>query len=215
MSKPYTANDFSSNLSTDRTWRIKEISDLKSAIRRADSALQKVLLRAHVTICYAHWEGHVKLASKQYLTHVALRKFDYKDLNSQFLKNLFLPRLGALARSKSSVGSRCELLDEIFSASSEKFTRVDDELVNTKSNLNSEVLFDICLVCGLDPSVFKDDGDFIDSILLKRRNAIAHGEDTFIALNDLDEISARTIKLMRAFGDCLDNVVQLQSYKVA
>ena len=36
MSKPYTADDFSSLVTADRTWRIREISDLKTAIRRAD-----------------------------------------------------------------------------------------------------------------------------------------------------------------------------------
>ena len=54
---------------------------------------------------------------------------------------------------------------------------------------------------------------FIDIVLLKRRNAIAHGEDTFVGLDDLDEITSETIGLMRAFGDELENRVVLQAYK--
>jgi hypothetical protein len=61
---------------------------------------------------------------------------------------------------------------------------------------------------------FKDKSTFIDTILLKRRNAIAHGEDTFVDINDLNEITNETINMMRAFGDALDNQVTLQSYKV-
>ena len=48
---------------------------------------------------------------------------------------------------------------------------------------------------------FADKSTFIDVVLQRRRNAIAHGEDTFVALNDLDQISDDTIGLMRAFGD--------------
>jgi hypothetical protein len=86
-------------------------------------------------------------------------------------------------------------------------------LINTKANLNFEVFTDICLVCGVSEEAFADKATFIDVVLLKRRNAIAHGEDTFVALNDLDTIASNTIGLIRAFGDELENRVVLQTYK--
>lgn len=214
MSKPYTADDFSQIITSDRTWRIREISDLKTAIRGADSSLAKVLLRALVTVSYAHWEGHVRICAKLYLTHIALRKFKYSELDPQFMKNYFLPRLSALSTSKSGIESKCALLDDVLSASSKQFSRVNDDLVNTKSNLNSDVLREICLICGIPTNDFEEYESFIDTILLKRRNAIAHGEDTFIAKNDLDELAEETIALMRMFGDALDNKVQLKTYMV-
>lgn len=55
----------------------------------------------------------------------------------------------------------------------------------------------------------------VDLALLKRRNAIAHGEDTLVALDNLDEIANDTIALMQSFGDVLENHVVLQTYKVA
>lgn len=215
MSKPYSAENFTHLVTSDRTWRIREISDLKTAIRRSDRSLEKVLLRALVAISYAHWEGHVRSAAKSYLTHIALRKFQYSDLSPQFLKNYFLPRLSALSSSKASMAFKCELLDEILSSSNRRFSRINDDLINTKSNLNSEVLREICLICGVSSEIFVESENFIDAILLKRRNAIAHGEDTFIARNDLDEISNRTIELMRMFSETLDNEVQLKSYMAA
>ena len=72
---------------------------------------------------------------------------------------------------------------------------------------------DICLVCGVPPASFAAKSTFIDVVLLKRRNAIAHGEDTLVGLDDLDEITNETIGLMRAFGDELENRVVLQTYK--
>ena len=214
MSKPYSAEDFTNQIISDRTWRLREISDLKSAIRQSDQTMEKVLLRALVTISYAHWEGHVRNSAMLYLTHIALRKFDYSRLNPQFMKNYFLPRLSALSASKVSLASKCALLDDILSSANKKFSRVNDDLVNTKSNLNSEVLREICLICGISSASFEAYESFIDVILLKRRNDIAHGEDTFIAKTDMNELAAKTIELMRMFGDALDNEVQLKTYMI-
>lgn len=215
MSKPYTADDFSRIVTSDRTWRIREISDLKNAIRRADQPLEKVLLRALVTICYAHWEGHVRISVKLYLTHIALRKHQYATLRPQFLKNYFLPRLSSLSTNNINMASKCLLLDEVLSSSNKKFSRVNDDLVNTKSNLNSEVLRELCLICEVPTEDFQEHETFIDAILLKRRNAIAHGEDTFIAQSDLNEIADKTTGIMRLFGDALDNKVHLKTYMAA
>jgi hypothetical protein len=213
MSKPYTEVDFSTQITEDRNWRIKEISDLKSAIRRGDDGLQRVLLRALVAICYAHWEGYVRFSARKYLEHVALRRFQYRDLDRQFFRNYFLPRLAALSTSKTSITERCALVDEILSTSDRRFSQVNDDLINTKANLNFEVLIDICLVCGVSAEPFADRSTFIDVVLLKRRNAIAHGEDTLVALADLEVIAEDSIGLMRVFGDALENRVVLQTYK--
>lgn len=215
MSKPYSEYDFSSQITEDRTWRLKEISDIKTAVLRADANLQKVLLRATTTICYAHWEGYVKFAAKKYLEHIAIRKFQYSELNRQFLRNCFLPRLAALSTSKTSISERCDLISEIMNSSERRFSRPNEELVNTKSNLNFDVFSDICLVCCVPINLFEDKSSFIDAILLKRRNAIAHGEDTFVGIQDLDKVTGETISLMRTFGDALDNQVTLRSYKTA
>lgn len=215
MSKPYTEADFSAQITEDRTWRIREISDLKTAIRRADKNLQRVLLRAIVAVCYAHWEGFIKFSTGKYLEHIALRRFQYAELDRQFFRNYFLPRLDALSKSKVSIAQRCALIDEILNSSDHRFGRVNEDLINTKSNLNSDVLTDICIVCGVSPHQFAHSSTFIDVVLLKRRNAIAHGEDTLIALDGLDEITDETIALMRTFGDALENDVVLGKYKAA
>ena len=103
----------------------------------------------------------------------------------------------------------------MLECSERRFGQVNDDLINTKANLNFEVFTDICLVCGLSVTLFQDNDTFIDVILLKRRNAIAHGEDTLIAFTELDEIAEKTIGLMRSFGNELENRVVLQMYKVA
>ena len=215
VSKPYTEGDLSRQLVQDRTWRIREISDLKTAISRADSVSQKVLLRALITICYAHWEGYVRFAARKYLEHVALRRFAFGELDRQFTRNHFLPRLAALALSKGSFSERSSVIDDILNASSRRFSRIDSDLVNTRSNLSFAVFSEICSVCSVSAAEYAEHEVFIDVILLKRRNAIAHGEDTFVGIDDLGMVTTRTIDLMRQFGDALENHSCLKSYKAA
>ena len=149
------------------------------------------------------------------MEHIALRKFQYAELDRQFLRNYFLPRLAGLSTSKTSLYERCTLLNDILDSSNRKFSRVNDDLINTKSNLNFDVFTDICLVCCVQLHPFEDKATFIDTMLLKRRNAIAHGEDTFVHIDDRNELSTETIALMRSFGDALENQVSLNSYKSA
>jgi len=215
MSKPYSEADFSAQITEDRSWRIREISDLKAAINRGDANLRRVLLRGMITICYAHWEGYVRFAARKYLEHVALRKFQYRDLDRQFLRNYFLPRLATLSTSKTSVAARCVLVDEILNSSERRFSRVNEGLVNTKANLSFEVFTDICLVSSVPTAAFADKREFIDAFLLRRRNSIAHGEDTFVAIEDLDDLTSETVAIMRSFGDALENNVYLKAYKSA
>ncbi len=215
MTRPYSETDFSTQITEDRNWRIKELSDLKSAAKRSDRNLQRVLIRAFVTICYAHWEGYIRLSARKYLEHVAMRGFRYEELSRQFLRNYYLPRLAALSNSKASITERCELIDEILSSSTRRFGRVNEDLINTRANLNFDVFSDICRVCDVPAQAFEDKATFIDVMLLKRRNQIAHGEETFVEAADLDETANETISLMRGFGDALENHVFLKTYKAA
>lgn len=215
MSKPFSDADLSYQLALDRTWRVRELSDLKTSIAKADEVAKRVLLRALITISYAHWEGYVRFAARKYLEHVAIRKFRYGELDRQFLRNYFLPRLGALSRSKGSVPERCNLVDEILSASDKRFSQVNEDLINTQANLNFAVFADICLVCGVSLEPYLEKESFIDVILLKRRNSIAHGEDTFVDVKDLPSIIDDTVALMRMFGDSLENLAVLKTYRSA
>lgn len=213
MSKPYSETDLSQQITEDRTWRIREISDLKSAAKTSDQALSRVLLRALVAVCYSHWEGHVRFSAQRFLEHISLRKFGYHELDRQHYRNYFLPRLAAISTNRANIKDRCALIDAILDSSEMRFAHVNEDLINTRSNLNFEVFSDICLICGVDLEEFKRSESFVDVFLLKRRNAIAHGEDTFVAVSDLDKLADETIALMRQFGDSLDNRAVLKQYR--
>lgn len=74
MSKPYTERDFSYIFDADLIWRRKELSDMKTAIKTADLPSKPALLRAVITMSYAHWEGYVRGCANRYFGHLTLRK---------------------------------------------------------------------------------------------------------------------------------------------
>jgi hypothetical protein len=55
--KPYTEQLLSDRFDSDLVWRRKELSDMKAAIRKADDPSKPALLRALITMMYAHWGG--------------------------------------------------------------------------------------------------------------------------------------------------------------
>lgn len=211
MSKPFKADDLASQLTQDITWRIREISDLKSTVQIADITARPAILRAMMAMMYAHWEGHVRFCAQKYLQHVALRKLLFAVLDRQFLKGHFLPKLNSI--SQKSDREKGELIDGILDSQLDRFSRVNDDLVNTKSNLSHRVLGEICRVCGIEIKHFEGQDIFIDLILLKRRNAIAHGEETFIQLTEVDGLADQTIALMRTFSNQIQMVAYLERYR--
>ena len=107
------------------------------------------------------------------------------------------------------------IVDEILNFSDKNFSRVNEGLVNTKFNLNFNVFCDICRVCGVDETQFVSKQTFIDLILLKRRNSIAHGEETLIGPDELDTVADETISLMRSFSNALQNHAILKTYRAS
>ncbi len=57
------------------------------------------------------------------------------------------------------------------------------------------------------------DFDFLDKILLGRRNNIAHGQFIEIDSDMLRDMSDRVIEMMRKFNNLVDNEVNLQGYR--
>ena len=117
--------------------------------------------------------------------------------------------------AQKPIVERGALVDLILASGGERFSRVNENLINTKSNLNSDVLAKICVVCGVDYSLFASKQHFIDVILLKRRNSIAHGEDTLIGIGELDELTDGTLEIMRTFSNELQRIAYLQVYRAA
>jgi hypothetical protein len=212
MSKPYTEHDLSSIFDDDLIWRRKELSDMKEAIRQADQFAKPALLRAIITMSYAHWEGYVRTCANRYFEHLVLRKKMFVELERQIYVNSFLGRVDALHRSRVGLEERCRLINDILDDGGGRFSYLNPDLVDTRSNLNTDVIKDICIICGVDSAHFEQNRSFLDILLLKRRNAIAHGQQEFIQIDEIDDFVANVLSLMAHFRNLLENKVYTKGY---
>lgn len=213
MAKASTPVEFSFSLTENFNWRLKELSALKLAVSQANGTDKSAALKALVVMCYAHWEGHVKFCADSFLDYLARRRLRFFDLHPRFYEVRFFKELAA--SWQSGYTDRVKLVAKILSSRDERFSRFPKDLVNTRSNLNSSVLEELCLICAIGFDDFDGESDFIDRILLKRRNEVAHGENVFLAAINPDDLVDRTTALMRLFRDKLDTSVSLEKYKAA
>ena len=212
MSKPFTEHDFSAILDGDLSWRRRELSDLKAAIKTADLHSKPVLLRAIIAMSYAHWEGYVRTCANRYFEHLTLRKKAFVEFERQIYVNSILGRLDALHRSRVSLDERCKLINDILDSGADRFSYLNPDLVDTRSNLNTDVIKDICKICGIDSHHFENNRTFLDVLLLKRRNAIAHGQQEFIQSDEIDDLVRNILALMGSFRNPLENKVYTKAY---
>lgn len=212
MSKPYTDADLSDIFDADLVWRRKKLSDIKFAIKAADSVAKPSLLRAIIAMSYAHWEGYIRTCANKYFEYLVLRKKQFTELERQIYVNSFLVRLGSFRFSKQSLEDRCRFINDILDGKELRFSYINPNLVDTKSNLNTDVIKDICMICGVDGTHFEDNRAFLDVLILKRRNAIAHGQQEFIQEDEVDDLVAKTLSLMGAFRNLLENKVYTKAY---
>lgn len=185
---------------------------MKAAVKAADAAAKTVLLRALITLIYAHWEGYVRECANRYFEYLKIRNKPYAELERQIYVNTFLVRLDALHRSRSSLEKRCALVNDILNGTTSTFRYVHPMLIDTKSNLNTNVTKEICLICSVDPSHFETKRIFIDQLILKRRNAVAHGQQEFIHENEVDSLVTEILGLMQHFRTLLENKVYQKQF---
>jgi hypothetical protein len=212
MSKPYTEDDLSSIFDADLIWRRKELSDMKAAVKVADSPSKPVLLRALIAMSYAHWEGYVRTCANRYFEYLTLRRQVFSKFERQIYVNSILGRIDALHHGRVSLKERCKLISDILDGEGGRFSYINSDLVDTRSNLNTDVIKDICTICGVDSNHFEKNRTFIDIFVLKRRNAIAHGQQEYIHLDEIDSLVADILALMGFFRNLLENKVYTKAY---
>lgn len=211
MTKPRTAEDFSNLVTGDYTWRLKELSNLKAAVNGSGASDKPTFLRSLVVMCYAHWEGHAKFCGDRFLEYLTMRSLKFSEINRTYYDVRFLREIGSA--NSMNYKRKMDLVRKIQDSQEDRFSHFPRELIDTKSNLNSVVLEDLCIVCGIDYIEFANDADFIDRMLLKRRNEVAHGEAVFIEAVDFEDMINRTLQIMRTFRNSLENLVALGLYR--
>ena len=138
-------------------------------------------------------------------------------LERQIYINTFLVRIDNLYKGGASLQSRIRLISDILKGVNGQFKDDNSSLIDTKSNLNTDAIIDICTICGIDWLHFEDNRSFIDVVILRRRNAIAHGNQEDVALRDseIDELAGGILALMEHFRSLLMNKISTKTYYAA
>lgn len=141
-------------------------------------------------------------------------KLPYGQLKANFLAVALKYNLRSFEESGKTTIHTAVVMDIINSHDAKSKIPIDG-IIKTNSNLNSEIFIEIMATIGLESSAYEGAYKLIDSILLEKRNKIAHGER--IESLDLDEeryyeIHEKIRSLIEGFANQVSNAASLKLY---
>ena len=185
MAKTRTKEDLIDKIGQDHVWRLREISELKSLIK-----------------------------DTYFLEYVAGQRHSVSELRSNFITLLVRGKI-----DKASESNKYSAFDEvtryIINNQSTRAKIPTKNVVETQSNLSTNVLKEILWCLGLSYDYFEPKEKLIDLKLVGRRNHVAHGESIDIENDDFVDMADEVIGLMLAFKNLLENSCMTESYRAA
>jgi hypothetical protein len=215
MAAALTDEDFESLLEADLAWRRIELHALKTQLSsqatiNTTSPATRALARSLLTLLYAHWEGYSKCAFDHYATLIMRRKPVAIDVNDA----LFGAHATHLLRRVVSgdLGARDELLNMARATDSPRIRLPKSQLSDTKSNLRYHVLKSILDGFGISIASFETKERLIDVLLCDRRNAVAHGRDSFPEPKEVISLHSEVLAMMERVLEEVTSAVRSKQY---
>lgn len=204
------------------SYRKQELTILKTEISKARGKKLNTFLRAGTLLLYSHWEGFIKEASKEYLRFLNHQKLFCSEMKDNFIVTSLKGNIIDVSQSRKT-SKHYELYNKIANSSTVIFkVNVDSAekpIIETFSNLKWEFFEEILFIIGLD-QFDQTNHQIIDSVLLERRNKIAHGERVQLVkqmdsedharevINEYESLQSKIIDLLNQFKDnILDSAV--------
>lgn len=181
----------------ENRWRDGELAIFKSNPIGLNNVLWS---RVCIPMIYAHWEGYVVNSIKLLIGYLNKLELMPNETPTKLIV-LGLNERYAYLSGKQSFEQKAEFTDkfkEIFQ-SAIRFKKD----IDTKSNLNSKVLKEICSIFDLNFSSFKDVTFYIDKVVVLR-NRIAHGENSMIP--DADSVAKYIASITEATDILLSEI---------
>lgn len=204
-------DQFSQRLQEEITWRVRELSELVRVCAEGGVVRQNALSRAALPILYAHWEGYFVVSANVYLSFLTQKRMVLSSLRDEFwalaIRKRFKP---------NQVGGDVNFNRFLMSIKAEPdriFKKGNYEKINGGSNLNSDVLTFCCQSIGIEVEPFTPYFSFIDDMLIKKRNHIAHGEALRFASKDIPGYREKVVELMRIAQTQFENAGHSGSYR--
>lgn len=167
---------------------------------------EKFFLKSSIPALYAIWEGFIQSTFQNYLREINKLNLSLSDLSGQVLvlciENNFKQFIEYPKKHSKKVDFFEKLIYFIKNNSAHML-----ETVDTKSNVGFDIMNELLHLFCLRPISEYEKGfhyslkQELDLFLLKNRNAIAHGQDSYIDINrsDLD----KAINLINFLMDCV------------
>ncbi len=209
-----TENDLQDAIDSELAWCKRELSAVRSNIASARKFAKDTAIRAGIALLYAHWEGSIKNVAAYYLEYVATLKLPYRQLKPNFLAIALKYDLKSFEESNKAT-VHTNIVRSVIQNQEIKSNIPVEGIIKTNSNLNSEIFVEIMATLGLEHSEYESSFKLIDTVLLQKRNMIAHGEH--LETLDLDEdryyeIHDKILGLIQMFANQVSNAVSLKLY---
>jgi hypothetical protein len=195
-------------------WRKHELSNLKllaTTLKREHE--RSAVRRAALPIIYSHWEGFIKEAATAYLEYVSRRGLKCREVQTNLLA---LACRGAIRESAASERPHIhsQLIDYLLLNENDPIRIPYADVINTRSNLSSEVLQDILWVIGIEYSdTYRTKAPLIDGSLLATRNEIAHGRGKQVDEESFLQLHGLVVELLDVFAADIENAAVMEGFR--
>ena len=184
-----TADELRAALETELAWRQEELAFFKNQLNEVEEINKNKYIKSLVLILYSHMEGYIKIGLQTYIQYINSQGLNRRDVNTglmvasmhkEFIAYENMERKSEFFRKALPDDTRLHRLYRRvdFMEKMENFKEqelvIDDQIIDTESNLWYIVLQKNLYKIGLPVDLFDDYRSDIDA-LVNRRNSIAHG----------------------------------------
>lgn len=214
------AEKHADEISNDFVWRRRELDVARMLARNSKNNARRTARKSCIILNYAHWEGFAKFAFTKVVDSISehldrkICKFD--DLTDR------LRAMSIWCEYKSRVGGESDIYCFSDAVSvllqSRQYVRIrSDQIVETRSNLNTDNLLAMLFAIGVDSSRYKIKEFKIDERICGFRHQLAHGNHQFFDSSIDDALFEDTIDeglgLMTELKDDLMNFLVLGEFQ--
>ena len=184
-----TADELRAALETELAWRQEELAFFKNQLNEVEESNKNKYRKSLVLILYSHMEGYIKIGLQTYIQYINSQGLNRRDVNTglmvasmhkEFIAYENMERKSEFFRKALPDDTRLHRLYRRvdFMEKMENFKEqelvIDDQIIDTESNLWYIVLQKNLYKIGLPVDLFDDYRSDIDA-LVNRRNSIVHG----------------------------------------
>ncbi|MCI8283772.1 MAG: hypothetical protein HFE90_00645 [Firmicutes bacterium] len=183
------ADELREALELELAWRQEELAFFKNQLNEIAEENKDKYRKSLVLILYSHMEGYIKICLQTYVQYINSQKLNRKDVNTglmvasmhkEFVAYENLDRKSEIFRRKlpddahlHRLYRRVDFMEKVEDFKEQELN-IDDQIIDTESNLWYIVLQKNLYKLGLPVDLFDEFQNDIDA-LVNRRNSIAHG----------------------------------------